>query len=122
MSNTVALDFGRRLFGPVGGSIFAAMVAFSCFGALNGNDTTNLRLLSVVDNGLTTLGSTFTSARLIYVAAKEGYLPQSFGALHKSRGTPINAMMLQAGITIFFIVVGGGFRRLINFAVVASWA
>lgn len=35
-SNTVALDFGRAMFGPVGGVVFAAMVAFSCFGALNG--------------------------------------------------------------------------------------
>ena len=36
MSNTVAMDFGRTIWGPVGGSIFAFMVAFSCFGALNG--------------------------------------------------------------------------------------
>lgn len=36
LSNTVALDFGRALFGPVGGIVFSAMVAFSCFGALNG--------------------------------------------------------------------------------------
>lgn len=35
-SNTVALDFGRALFGPIGGSLFAVVVAFSCFGALNG--------------------------------------------------------------------------------------
>jgi len=35
-SNTVALDFGRALFGPIGGSVFAFLVAFSCFGALNG--------------------------------------------------------------------------------------
>lgn len=35
-SNTVALDFGRVLFGPIGGSLFAVVVAFSCFGALNG--------------------------------------------------------------------------------------
>lgn len=35
-SNTVALDFGRALMGPVGALIFAGMVAFSCFGALNG--------------------------------------------------------------------------------------
>lgn len=31
-------------------------------------------------------------------------------------------MCLQAALTIAFIVVGGGFRSLINFAVVASWA
>lgn len=36
ISNTVAMDFGRTLFGPIGGTIFACMVAFSCFGALNG--------------------------------------------------------------------------------------
>jgi hypothetical protein len=35
-SNTVALDFGRALFGPIGGTVFALMVAISCFGALNG--------------------------------------------------------------------------------------
>ena len=37
LSNTVAMDFGRALFGPLGGSIFAFMVALSCFGALNGS-------------------------------------------------------------------------------------
>lgn len=36
MSNTVALDFGRAVFGRIGGIVFAVMVAFSCFGALNG--------------------------------------------------------------------------------------
>ncbi|KAI0065364.1 L-methionine transporter [Artomyces pyxidatus] len=102
LSNTVALDFGRALFGPIGGSVFAFMVAFSCFGALN--------------------GSFFTSGRLIYVAGKEGYLPALFGRLHPTRQTPLNAMLLQAGITISFIMLGGGFRSLINFAVVASWA
>lgn len=35
-SNTVAVDFGRALFGSVGGTVFAFMVAVSCFGALNG--------------------------------------------------------------------------------------
>ena len=31
-------------------------------------------------------------------------------------------MLLQAGITTAFILLGGGFRSLINFTVVASWA
>ncbi|EIN07323.1 L-methionine transporter [Punctularia strigosozonata HHB-11173 SS5] len=101
-SNTVALDFGRALLGPLGGSIFAFTVAFSCFGALN--------------------GSFFTSARLIYAAGRERYLPAMFGKLHRTRQTPLNAMLLQAAMTITFIAIGGGFRRLINFAVVASWA
>ncbi|KZV62829.1 amino acid transporter [Peniophora sp. CONT] len=101
-SNTVALDFGRAIWGPLGGSLFAGMVAFSCFGALN--------------------GSFFTTGRLIYVAGKEGYLPALFGKLHSTRRTPLNAMLLQAFLTSFFVLLGGGFRSLINFAVVASWA
>ena len=67
-------------------------------------------------------GSFFTTGRLIYVAGREGYLPALFGRLHPTRQTPQNAMFLQAGITITFILLGGGFRSLINFAVVASWA
>ncbi|KAI6128263.1 amino acid permease-domain-containing protein [Pisolithus croceorrhizus] len=102
LSNTVALDFGRALFGPVGGMVFALMVAISCFGALN--------------------GATFTCARLVAVAGREGYLPAVFGKLHKSRKTPVNAILLQAGLSIAFILIGGGFRSLINFSVVASWA
>lgn len=119
LSNTVALDFGRALFGPVGGSIFAFMVAFSCFGAMNG---ASLLSLHVMDTPTGVLGSFFTAGRLIYVAGKEGYLPALFGRLHPTRRTPQNAMLLQAGITAAFILLGGGFRSLINFTVVASWA
>ncbi|KAI6103401.1 amino acid permease-domain-containing protein [Pisolithus sp. B1] len=53
---------------------------------------------------------------------REGYLPAVFGKLHKSRKTPVNAILLQAGLSIAFILIGGGFRSLINFSVVASWA
>lgn len=102
ISNTVAMDFGRALFGPIGGSVFAFMVAFSCFGALN--------------------GSFFTSSRLVYAASRERYLPAIFGKLHATRRTPLNAALLQAAITIAFIMIGSGFRSLINFSVVASWA
>ncbi|KAN0076858.1 Amino acid permease domain containing protein [Tylopilus felleus] len=102
-SNAVALDFGRALFGPIGGVVFAVCVAVSCFGALNGR-------------------STFTTARLIRAAGREGYLPAMFGKLNKSRRTPVNAILLQTVMTIAFIVIGGGFRSLVNFSVVASWS
>ena len=67
-------------------------------------------------------GSFFTSSRLVYAAGRERYLPAVFGKLHSSRRTPLNAALLQAGITITFIMIGSGFRSLINFSVVASWA
>jgi amino acid transporter len=102
LSNTVAMDFGRALFGPMAGSLFAFMVAFSCFGALN--------------------GSFYTSSRLICAAGRERYLPAIFGRLHTTRHTPLNAALLQAAIAIAFILIGNGFRSLINFSVVASWS
>ncbi|KAJ3564294.1 hypothetical protein NP233_g8392 [Leucocoprinus birnbaumii] len=105
-SNTVALDFGRALFGPIGGTIFAIMVVISCFGALNVHPS----------------GSFLTSSHLVCAAGREGFLPSMFGRLHSSRKTPLNASLLQATIMIIFIAIGGGFRSLINFAVVASWA
>jgi len=66
-------------------------------------------------------GSFFTAARLIYVAGKEGFLPSLFGTLNPRLKTPLNAMLLQAVITIVFICLGDGFRSLINFAVIVSW-
>lgn len=38
MSNTIAMDFGRALFGAVGAVVFAVMVAISSFGALTGTE------------------------------------------------------------------------------------
>ena len=60
-TNTVAVMFGSKVFGPVGSLILALIVSASCFGALN--------------------SSTFTSSRLVYVAGKEGYIPAFFGRL-----------------------------------------
>ena len=77
---------------------------------------------SLEDELMQVSGSLFTTGRLICVAGREGYLPTLFGRLHPTRQTPMNAMFLQAGITVTFILLGGGFRSLINFAVVASWA
>ncbi|CAK7243644.1 MAG: hypothetical protein STHCBS139747_005170 [Sporothrix thermara] len=60
-TNTVAVVFGAKVFGPAGSLVFALIVSASCFGALN--------------------SSTFTSSRLVYVAGREGYLPAIFGRI-----------------------------------------
>ncbi|RSH93948.1 hypothetical protein EHS25_006601 [Saitozyma podzolica] len=101
-SNTVALDFGRVVIGKLGAVVFSALVAISCFGALS--------------NGF------YTTARLIYAASRDHFLPEVFSRLHQRRRTPDNAMALQAGLTIFYVVFGGGFRTLLNFFSVTSWA
>lgn len=63
----------------------------------------------------------FTSARIVYVAGQEGYLPKMFGRLHTSRKTPVNAMLLNTALTSVFVAFGGGFRTLINVLSVAEW-
>lgn len=133
-SNTVAVMFGARVFGPIGALLLALIVSASCFGALN--------------------ATTFTSGRLVYVAGKEGLLPAMFGkigvgktsenlggsastlrtrnALSKSIAawlgdpdaglfyTPINAMLLNAALTSVYILIGE-FSTLVTFYGVAGY-
>ncbi|WWC89749.1 uncharacterized protein L201_004675 [Kwoniella dendrophila CBS 6074] len=100
-SNTVALDFGKETIGKFGMVVFSVLVAVSCFGALN--------------------SSFFTTARLIYAASREHFLPSIFSRLNTKRRTPDYAVGLQAGLSLFFVIFGGGFRALLNFFSVASW-
>jgi amino acid transporter len=105
-SNTVALDFGRVVIGKLGAVVFSALVAISCFGALsNGFYTSESWSPSHALVGLTGL-----AARLIYAASRDHFLPEVFSRLHQRRRTPDNAMALQAVLTIFYVVFGGGFR------------
>ena len=60
-STTIAVAFGSQVLGPLGSLLLALTVSGSCVGALN--------------------ATIFTSSRLFYAAAKEGYLPSIFGRL-----------------------------------------
>ncbi|KAK0635255.1 amino acid permease-domain-containing protein [Bombardia bombarda] len=130
-SNTVAVMFGAKVFGPAGSLVLALIVSASCFGALN--------------------ASTFTSSRLVYVAGKEGYIPALFGRIgagteaHASLSTthtrswfakklarlvgdeetglfytPIPALALNAALTAAYVVVGE-FGTLLTFYGVAGY-
>ncbi|KAG0182970.1 hypothetical protein DFQ29_001114 [Apophysomyces sp. BC1021] len=90
-TNTVAMDFGKKMLGPVGGILFATANA-----------------------------SVFTGARIIYVSAKQGHLPTYFGKLNTSRQTPTTAIVLQAALTGVMILIGS-YRRLVNFYSVCAW-
>ncbi|RDA90328.1 hypothetical protein CP533_6002 [Ophiocordyceps camponoti-saundersi (nom. inval.)] len=74
-SNTVAVKFGSRVLGRAGALVMALTVSASCFGALN--------------------SSTFTAGRLVYVAAKEGYIPDAFGRLGVGSGASSAAQHQQ---------------------------
>lgn len=87
--------------GTTGGIVFACLVAFSCFGALN--------------------GQFYTSARLVYAAGREGYLPSLFGQLNLRTKTPVAATLLQSVLVMLFVLFGSGFASLINFYGVCAW-
>ncbi|KAL4967261.1 amidase signature domain-containing protein [Aspergillus stella-maris] len=128
-TDTIAVQFGSKVFGSIGALIFALIVSASCFGALN--------------------ATIFTSGRLVYAAGKEGYLPSLFGNLwthNSSRGidrlqrqswasklvsrlfgsgawigrTPINAMALNSVLTLLYVIVGE-FKTLVTFYGVAGY-
>ncbi len=132
-TNTVAVMFGSKVFGPVGSLILALIVSASCFGALN--------------------SSTFTSSRLIYVAGREGYFPAvlgqiGIGATNPDRAslsttrtrswlsrklarmvgdedtglffTPIYALVLNSVLTGVYVVIGE-FGTLLTFYGVAGY-
>jgi amino acid transporter len=130
-SNTVAVMFGSKVFGPIGSLVFAIIVSLSCFGALN--------------------ATSFTSGRLVYAAGKEGFLPAIFGKIGVGSGTepsmstlrtrnfmskrlarmfgdaetglfftPVNAIVFNALITSVYILVGE-FGTLVTFYGVAGY-
>ncbi|KAI8806182.1 amino acid permease-domain-containing protein [Cladochytrium replicatum] len=99
-TNTIASDFGKQLFGSIGGIIFPIVVIGSTFGAAN--------------------ASVFTGARVIYVSAKHGHAPKFLGNVHPERNTPIAALLLQGGITGILICFGS-FTSLVNFYSMIAW-
>ncbi|RMD42837.1 hypothetical protein DV735_g2282, partial [Chaetothyriales sp. CBS 134920] len=141
-TNTVAVQFGGKVFGPIGALVLALIVSSSCFGALN--------------------ATTFTSGRLVYVAGREGYIPAMFGKLGFGNNldgninnpratpatinrfsrkswlgkrlerlfgdgaagfgyTPVNAILLNALVTAVYIAVGE-FKSLLTFYGVAGYS
>lgn len=132
-SNTIAVLFGSKVFGPIGSLFLALIVSASCFGALN--------------------SSTFTSSRLVYAASKEGFVPALFGRIGNGSGasedrhvstirtqsrfssallrsigdedtglffTPVNALVLNCALTTIYVVVGE-FDTLLTFYGVAGY-
>ncbi|KAA1110530.1 hypothetical protein PGT21_024263 [Puccinia graminis f. sp. tritici] len=99
-SNTIGLEFGRVIFGPIGSFVFSLIVAFACFGALN--------------------SSVFTTSRLVSVAAEERYIPKVFSNINQKTLTPLNALGLNAFLTIIMISFGD-FKSLVGFYGTCAW-
>ncbi|KAL3425178.1 amino acid permease [Phlyctema vagabunda] len=97
-TNTVALDFGREVFGIYGVIFYTCIVGLSCLGALN--------------------VKVFTSGRLTHAAASRRWFPLYLSVLSNQR-TPIRAMLLNSCLAITYTLIGK-FRGLIVFAGMAE--
>lgn len=46
-TNTVAMDFGKKAFGPTGGILFAVCVALSCFGVIKNENKNKNKVINI---------------------------------------------------------------------------
>ncbi|KAJ1547844.1 Large neutral amino acids transporter small subunit 1 [Nowakowskiella sp. JEL0078] len=99
-SSTIAVDFGKTVFGPIGGVIIPFIVIGSTFGAAN--------------------ATIFTGARVISISSKAGHAPKFLSRVHPELHTPIAALALQCILSCIFISFGS-FTTLVNFFSMIAW-
>ncbi|XP_031565823.1 b(0,+)-type amino acid transporter 1-like isoform X4 [Actinia tenebrosa] len=100
-SGAVAVTLADRMYGVMAWTM-PIFVACSTFGAAN--------------------GSAFSGGRLVYVAAREGHLPEFLAMVHTKRHTPLPAMLFNSIIAwIMLIPDSSSFETLINYFSFAAW-
>ena len=67
-------------------------------------------------------------ARIPFVAGIDHFLPESFGRMHPRWGSPYVALITQAVITVFFVIMGqagttvrGAYQVLVNLTVIVTF-
>ncbi|KAF1363986.1 amino acid transporter [Lizonia empirigonia] len=132
-SNTVAVAFGAQVFGPVGALVLALFVSGSCFGALNATTFTSGRLVYAAGKegympsifGTIGLGKSHRAIRVSATSTATTKVPKKMAAWFADPDagfffTPISAMLLNAGITAVYILIGS-FDTLVTFYGVAGY-
>lgn len=93
LSSAVAVTFGDKLFGSFSWTM-PFFVACSTFGALN--------------------GAIFASARLFFVGARQGHLPQAIALINVRRFTPVPSLVFLCLVTVVLLFIEDVFI-LINY-------
>ncbi len=91
----------RRIFGPVGVTALAALVAISTFGTTN--------------------GAILTGPRVTQAMAADGLLWKPAARLHPRRGTPEVALWIQGVLAVAWLAFANGFEDLSGWFVTTSW-
>jgi basic amino acid/polyamine antiporter, APA family len=96
-----ASDAVALVLGALGASIVSAGMALSMLVTLN--------------------GTTMSGARVPFAAARDGYFFPSVAKVHPRFLTPSVAILVQLGLAIALLLVGGSFRQLFSLAIFAEW-
>ena len=101
-SKRPASDVAIHLFGAIGGTLVTAGIMVSVFGAMN--------------------GYFMTGARVPLAMSAHGKLPfnRVIKQIHPTFGTPANALILEAVLTVFYIL-SGSFNALTDLLVFVLW-
>jgi APA family basic amino acid/polyamine antiporter len=71
---------------------------------------------------LVTLNGTIMSgARVPFAMARDGYFFRQIAEVHPRYHTPSVAIMVQAGLAIVLLLLGGSFRQFFSLAIFAEW-
>ncbi|HEY4842540.1 MAG TPA: amino acid permease [Terriglobales bacterium] len=95
-SDAVALVLGRA-----GASLVSAGMAVSMLVTLN--------------------GTIMSGARVPFATARDGYFFQALAEVHPRFHTPSTAIIVQCGLAIILLLLGGSFRQFFSLAIFAEW-
>src|ERR1700733_1563707 len=71
---------------------------------------------------LVTLNGTIMSgARVPFATARDGYFFQALAEVHPRFHTPSTAIIVQCGLAIILLLLGGSFRQFFSLAIFAEW-
>jgi amino acid transporter len=90
-STTAATVFSLKLLGPIGAAIASAAIAWSVFGALNGN--------------------LLVGPRVIYAMGEDGLAPRAMAAVHPRFRTPAAAIVVMGIWSALLILAGAALTR-----------
>jgi APA family basic amino acid/polyamine antiporter len=66
-------------------------------------------------------GSTMSGARVPFAMARDGYFFEAIAEVHPRFHTPSVAIIVQCGLAILLLLLGGSFRQFFSLAIFAEW-
>ncbi|CEF59983.1 Large neutral amino acids transporter small subunit 1 [Strongyloides ratti] len=99
-SYAIAITFANKYYGILS-VLMPILVAFSCFGTVN--------------------GIMLTSSRLFFVASRNGHMPKIFSYINRENNTPIPAVCFTSILSIFYLFLSSNIYTLINYVQIVNW-